>query len=169
VSFEEIGSFKGTIKYSAPEILRNREYDTSSDVYSFGLVLYEIITSKEVYPDETEDGAEESVNSFIQNVVWNEKRPDIPKDVPQSIATLIKECWDGDRKKRPSFKQIIKKLEEIVLELAIPDEYSRRWWKEKFGLQERVSLDTFLEDIASAPGIDIEEGVNELEIGRAHV
>jgi serine/threonine protein kinase len=50
-TWDESGSFKGTIYYVAPEILKNSEFNEKSDVYSFGIVLWMIYTRQQVYKE----------------------------------------------------------------------------------------------------------------------
>jgi serine/threonine protein kinase len=50
-TWDESGSFKGTLYYVAPEMLKNSEFNEKSDVYSFGIVLWMIYTRQEVYQE----------------------------------------------------------------------------------------------------------------------
>lgn len=95
--------FKGTMCYSAPEIWYNSEYSKASDVFSFSLILYEIVTNNEPYS---------GCNEFeILNRIYKQKRPELDK-IPSSYRELIEICWDENPANRPSFDEIVKKLKK---------------------------------------------------------
>eukprot|EP01133_Synstelium_polycarpum_P005887 gene5887-6810_t len=95
----------GTSCWMAPEVFRNEPYTELCDVYSFGIVLWEIYCRKDPY-----DG----VNSWsIPVMVCKGERPPIPSDCPSDLSKLIKECWQEKAKKRPKFKEIVSTLIKI--------------------------------------------------------
>ncbi|GAM25173.1 hypothetical protein SAMD00019534_083480 [Acytostelium subglobosum LB1] len=95
----------GTSCWMAPEVFRNEPYTELCDVYSFGIVLWEIFCRKDPY-----DG----VNSWsIPVMVTKGERPQIPSDCPSDYCKLIKECWVDKAKKRPRFKEIKTKLTKM--------------------------------------------------------
>jgi hypothetical protein len=53
---------------------------------------------------------------------------------------LIEDCWDGDDKRRPSFGQIISRLDEAIYAEAIPDAVARQRWISDFPACERVKV-----------------------------
>ena len=63
----------------APEVLQNKEYDESADVYSFGIVLWELFTQREPFEDI------ETFSAMIDSVVAEQKRPEIPKECPKKL------------------------------------------------------------------------------------
>ncbi|KYQ94083.1 LIM-type zinc finger-containing protein [Tieghemostelium lacteum] len=88
----------GTSCWMAPEVFRNQPYTELCDVYSFGIVLWEIYNRKDPY-----DG----VNSWsIPIMVTKGERPQIPAECPADYAKLMKACWEDKPKKRPKFKEI---------------------------------------------------------------
>jgi len=93
----------GTPAYAAPEVLRNSDYTTSADVYSFAIVLWELITRDVVYPNMPPF-------QIIFTVGTQKSRPAIPPSIPAHIASLVRECWDEDPYARPSFEQITNRL-----------------------------------------------------------
>eukprot|EP01084_Bolivina_argentea_P069121 125830_1 len=70
------------------------------DVWSFGFVLYEIIAKKQPFNGQNID--------YIKKCIVNESNmPSLPPHVSPFLGTLIKQCWEVDRSKRPSFHQIV--------------------------------------------------------------
>ncbi|NXC01101.1 RIPK1 kinase, partial [Orthonyx spaldingii] len=94
----------GTLFYMAPEHLRcvNAKPVEKSDVYSFGIVIWAIFANKEPY----ENGINEAQICFG---IMNGNRPDIKEitdKCPVEIIDLMKECWDEESEKRPTFAEI---------------------------------------------------------------
>lgn len=57
-----------------------------------------------------------------------------------SLSTLIEKCWNADYNKRPSFKEIIYELDNIILECVIMDQEARNFWKEYFLEPKQVNI-----------------------------
>jgi len=105
---------QGTPFFEAPEILFSRSSNYFyGDVYSFGIVLYELVTGKLAWEDLTGD----KERALRENLKAN-KRPAIPYqiavDYPQLVA-LICDCWELEPLKRPTFRR----LEQIFADLKI--------------------------------------------------
>jgi len=83
----------GVLPYVAPELLQGRPYTQAADIYSFGIIAYELLANAYPYP-EMDDIA-------LSLKVCNSYRPDIDKiSIPQLLKDLIKKCWDADPNKR---------------------------------------------------------------------
>src|SRR5688572_809699 len=85
----------GVIPYIAPEILRGKEYTTASDIYSFGMIMWELITGRMPFWDQNND------IELVINICENH-RPPIIKNTPKGYIELMQKCWDSDSKKRPT-------------------------------------------------------------------
>lgn len=96
----------GTPAYAAPEVLRNSDYSTSADVYSFAIVLWELVTRDVLYPNLPPF-------QIIFAVGTQKSRPAIPPHIPTPLACLIRECWDEEPTNRPSFLLITERLAEL--------------------------------------------------------
>lgn len=95
---------KGTPAYLAPEVFLKHEYSKASDVYSFGLLLYEILTDK--MPFDVNSNAID-IKRFIAD---QNKRPKFNKAIPKSYRHLIEKCWSQNPEERPTFDEIVQNL-----------------------------------------------------------
>ncbi|KAL0487371.1 serine/threonine-protein kinase/receptor [Acrasis kona] len=99
----------GTAGYIAPEIIRNEPYDTSCDVYSFGIIMYEFLSEKMAYSDEF-------VSIFlIAEKVKSGERPILDEELvvgrPHAeYVALMNDCWQNNKYERPTFDQVTKRL-----------------------------------------------------------
>lgn len=85
----------GTIAWMAPELFaRKAIYTQKSDIYSFGITLWELASRKIPFADAGNP-------SLIPSWVSKGEREDIPKDCPQKLASLITACWEASPDKRP--------------------------------------------------------------------
>ncbi|CAN8184351.1 unnamed protein product [Coccothraustes coccothraustes] len=104
----------GTLFYMAPEHLRcvNAKPVEKSDVYSFGIVIWAIFANKEPY----ENGINETQICFG---IMNGNRPDIKEitdKCPVQVIDLMKQCWDDDSEKRPTFAEISERYKPFYYE-----------------------------------------------------
>lgn len=107
-------------RYVAPEVYRNEEYDTKVDVFSFALILQEMVEGCPPFPAKQES---EVPKLYVAN-----KRPPFrapAKRYAHGLKELIEQCWSQDPFKRPNFKDIILRLDQITNQLA----NNRRRWK----------------------------------------
>lgn len=101
----------GTYRWMAPEMIKLKSYGRKVDVYSFGLILREMVTGAIPYEEMTPIQA-----AFA--VVNKNTRPPIPDDCPAALKALIELCWSLHPEKRPEFWQIIKVLEHFESSLV---------------------------------------------------
>jgi serine/threonine protein kinase len=94
----------GTPQWMAPEILMcSIYYDGKVDVFSYGVVLWELLTNELPYPNVP-------LEKLGYLVVEQHLRPGIPHETPSDLAALITACWAGSPSDRPTFTQIINLL-----------------------------------------------------------
>ncbi|CAI9261257.1 unnamed protein product [Lactuca saligna] len=96
----------GTLGYMAPEVLNGSAYNRKCDVYSFGICLWEIYCCDMPYPDL-------SFSEVTSAVVRQNLRPEIPRCCPNSLATVMKRCWDANPDRRPEMDEVVAMLEAI--------------------------------------------------------
>ena len=102
MSMQSIAEIKGTPRYIAPEIWSKYEYTKACDVYSFALILYELMTNDKPF---------ENLNIFTLSLnVSKGIRPQFKKNIPESYKNLIERCWAQEQDKRPSFDNILNEL-----------------------------------------------------------
>lgn len=110
VDIEEMMTGKiGTSHWMAPEVLTSSKYSIKADVYSFSIVMYEVITREVPYKGKKQE-------EIRTQVTMNSLRPDlkqIPPSCPPKLVTLMTLCWKDDPEKRPSFSTILDLLNGI--------------------------------------------------------
>ncbi|XP_051550662.1 megakaryocyte-associated tyrosine-protein kinase isoform X1 [Myxocyprinus asiaticus] len=93
------------IKWTAPEALKNKKFSTHSDVWSFGVLLWEIFSyGRQPYPKMSVSEVRERVGQGY--------RMEPPDECPPDIYTIMRSCWNTEPKKRPSFHKLRDKLEK---------------------------------------------------------
>lgn len=96
----------GTVQWMAPEVLANRRYDEKADVYSFGIIVWELLSRECPYEGMT------AIQCALA-VLNRDKRPEIPKWCPPGLHALIKSCIKKEPSERPSFAEIIIALDAM--------------------------------------------------------
>ncbi|PKC00140.1 kinase-like protein, partial [Rhizophagus irregularis] len=89
----------GVIPYIAPEIFKGSAFSKESDIYSLGMIMWELTTGCKPFANVEHD------HFLIFNII-DGVRPEITEDTPECYANLMKSCWDSDPKKRPSIGDI---------------------------------------------------------------
>jgi len=92
-------SFRGTPNWMAPELIRSEKCSGKVDVWSFGVVIWELLTRHEPYKTL-------NVNQVIFGVGGGTLKLPIPHTCPPQIAALLEMCWKSEAHQRPSFNQI---------------------------------------------------------------
>jgi len=129
---------KGTPLWMAPEVMAGQQFNEKADIYSFGIVLWEILTRKE--PFQEFDNYEEFRDAICNKHV----RPPIPNDCHPALRHLIESCWHPHPGKRPTFPEIVSQLDYIIVDCAILDLHGRKLWKDYFLKKDKVKWPEFL-------------------------
>ncbi|OHS96616.1 hypothetical protein TRFO_37200 [Tritrichomonas foetus] len=100
LSGEPMGNVVGSPLFIAPEVMKDVKYSEKSDVFSFAMIMYQVLTGcMEFYPD--------TPNTFrIVTEMVDGLRPNLDIQIKESFKNLIKRCWDTDPNNRPSFEEI---------------------------------------------------------------
>lgn len=92
----------GTVSWVAPELFAKKLYTEKADVYSYGIILWELVTRQMPFGD---------IEAFsVPLMVSRGERPDLPKDLQVEWRKLIKSCWHQKPASRPTFKKVLVKL-----------------------------------------------------------
>ncbi|XP_015214481.1 mitogen-activated protein kinase kinase kinase 20 isoform X2 [Lepisosteus oculatus] len=108
-------SLVGTFPWMAPEVIQSLPVSETCDTYSYGVVLWEMLTQEVPFK-----GLEGLQVAWL--VVEKNERLTIPSSCPASFAELMRQCWETEPKKRPMFKQIIMTLESMSNDSQLPDQ-----------------------------------------------
>jgi len=104
----------GTPIYMAPELLKegNKSYANEVDVYSFGIILWQLVTKREPYTD-----FRGAIFDFVREIVGGMRPPIDQNKVDPKLAELIAKCWNDQSLARPAFNEVSKKLGEYIIDL----------------------------------------------------
>ena len=98
----------GTAQWTAPEVLAGKAYNESADMFSLGIVAWELLSGKCPY-DHISNQVEIAVNVTQYNV-----RPPLSDRCPKQVRYFIENCWSADPRSRMSASEALKKLETVI-------------------------------------------------------
>jgi len=101
------------VRWSAPEILRQGKVTSKCDVFSFGVVMWEIMEFGRIPWTEFS-------NSQVIDKILNYERLPCPKNCPQELYDMMKKCWHDKTDDRPTFALLHRMLREYVLRITKP-------------------------------------------------
>lgn len=108
-------SLVGTFPWMAPEVIQSLPVSETCDTYSYGVVLWEMLTREVPFK-----GFEGLQVAWL--VVEKHERPTVPSSCPASFAELMRKCWHAEPKERPVFKQVLSTLESMSNDSKLPDQ-----------------------------------------------
>ncbi|XP_078507347.1 ephrin type-B receptor 5-like [Lissotriton helveticus] len=98
---------KLTIRWTAPEAIQYHKFTTASDVWSYGILMWEVMSFGErPYWDMS--------NQEVLDALDQDYRLPPPHDCPSALHLLMLDCWLKDRVQRPKFEQIISSLDKLI-------------------------------------------------------
>ncbi|XP_020678834.1 uncharacterized protein LOC110096990 isoform X1 [Dendrobium catenatum] len=102
------GGVRGTLPWMAPELLNGSSNLVSEkvDVFSFGIVMWELLTGEEPYSDL-------HYGAIIGGIVSNTLRPTVPDSCDPEWGALMERCWSAEPTDRPSFTEIANRLRSM--------------------------------------------------------
>ena len=99
---------KFPIKWTAPEALLHHHFTIKSDVWSFGILLYELITyGCSPYPGMT--------NAQVSEALQTGYRMPCPMGCPEQLYEIMRECWRDDAPSRPTFESLHWRMEDLFM------------------------------------------------------
>ncbi|KAE9453746.1 hypothetical protein C3L33_14350, partial [Rhododendron williamsianum] len=108
--------FTGTYRWMAPEMIKEKHHTRKVDVYSFGIVLWELLTALTPFDNMTPEQA-----AFA--VCQKNARPPLPSTCPVAFRRLINRCWSSNPNRRPHFEEIVDILENFAASLEQDPEF----------------------------------------------
>nr|4HVS_A Chain A, Mast/stem cell growth factor receptor Kit [Homo sapiens]7KHG_A Chain A, Mast/stem cell growth factor receptor Kit [Homo sapiens] len=109
-NYVDKGNARLPVKWMAPESIFNSVYTFESDVWSYGIFLWELFSlGSSPYPGMP-------VDSKFYKMIKEGFRMSSPEHAPAEMYDIMKTCWDADPDKRPTFKQIVQDIEKQISE-----------------------------------------------------
>ncbi|RHZ61640.1 hypothetical protein Glove_346g21 [Diversispora epigaea] len=96
----------GIIPYMAPELFKYQPYSYASDIYSLGMIMWQLTSGHRPFHDK------EHGPKLILDIL-DGKRPEITEDTPELWANLMKRCWHPDPSQRPTIQEIYERSLEL--------------------------------------------------------
>jgi serine/threonine protein kinase len=96
----------GTLPWMAPELFDRKPNSSATDVYSLGIVLWEILTRKIPFA--------EVMPTVIVGMALSGKREELPEKCPEVFRLMITACWDANPKKRPTAEQVGNQFDVVL-------------------------------------------------------
>ncbi|XP_015216772.1 ephrin type-B receptor 1 [Lepisosteus oculatus] len=95
------------VRWTAPEAIAYRKFTSASDVWSYGIVIWEVMSFGErPYWDMS--------NQDVINAIEQDYRLPPPMDCPAALHQLMLDCWQKDRNARPRFPEIVNTLDKMI-------------------------------------------------------
>ncbi|XP_041697856.2 ephrin type-B receptor 1 isoform X2 [Coregonus clupeaformis] len=95
------------VRWTAPEAIAYRKFTSASDVWSYGIVMWEVMSFGErPYWDMS--------NQDVINAIEQDYRLPPPMDCPSALHQLMLDCWQKDRNARPRFTDIVNTLDKMI-------------------------------------------------------
>ncbi|CAI2193016.1 14473_t:CDS:1, partial [Funneliformis geosporum] len=101
-----LGSIYGNLPYIDPQVIAGKDYTCASDIYSIGMLMWEISSGKPPFPEFDQD-------CYLAFMILNGMRPKTIIGTPLEYKNLMELCWDADPLKRPDINTIVKEITEI--------------------------------------------------------
>jgi serine/threonine protein kinase len=100
----------------APEVMFGKDYGVEVDIYSFGIVMYEIASSMDPFEE-----FHFRFISMLEEQILTGLRPTLPDHCPAVYAQLAARCWQTNPSSRPTAQECIDVLEQLKMELLKQD------------------------------------------------
>ncbi|XP_009292938.1 mitogen-activated protein kinase kinase kinase 7 isoform X1 [Danio rerio] len=99
---------KGSAAWMAPEVFEGSNYSEKCDVFSWGIILWEVITRRKPFDE---------IGGPAFRIMWavhRGTRPPLIKNLPKAIESLMTRCWSKDPSQRPSMEEIVKIMSHLM-------------------------------------------------------
>jgi serine/threonine protein kinase len=109
----------GSRRFMAPEVASSQPYSLSADLYSFGVLVWEILALEKAY-------GRMPIDYHRERVVLGHERPRMQPDWTSSLQDILHACWAGDPLKRPEAKDVHKMLRKEIHDMVERDFPARK-------------------------------------------
>ena len=159
----DAGSAPGSPLYMAPEVLEKKDFDVKCEVYTYGLMLYEIFTGRQAF---------EGIKTVPQLVAQQKEAEPLPVTKadwshddndglpPKELWTLAKQCWKYSPEERPTMEEVVNEIVRIGVQASIPHSKTAvNFWLScsSFVFRDHLLLPELVGRCVKVPGIDMEE------------
>ncbi|CAF1022016.1 unnamed protein product [Didymodactylos carnosus] len=138
----EVMSFNGTYGWMAPEVIRHEPCSEKVDVWSFGVVVWEILTCEIPYHNI-------DPSAVVFGVGKGDLTLPIPSSAPESLKLLMTMCWQKRPRNRPSFQQILKHLDVSTPQIILFEQ------EQEYQTLKHIWSNEITEKFKQLPTIDI--------------
>ncbi|CAB4416048.1 unnamed protein product [Rhizophagus irregularis] len=105
----------GVMPYMAPELLRDKPYTQASDIYSFGIIMWELSSGHRPFPNIPHD------LDLVFQICYG-SRPEIVEGTPECYKELMQQCWHKNPNERPSITNIVREIEKWMNDIFEGDD-----------------------------------------------
>ncbi|CAG8477241.1 8022_t:CDS:2 [Paraglomus occultum] len=93
----------GVVPYMAPEVLLGQPKSTASDIYAFGIVMWEFSSGKPAFFEYKDD----DLSAFKQRIIKDNLRPEPVDGTPDCYVNLMRHCWKANPEDRPTAEEVL--------------------------------------------------------------
>nr|ABF82443.1 TGF beta-activated kinase [Paracentrotus lividus] len=145
---------KGSAAWMAPEVFEGRIYSEKCDIFSWGVILWEVISRRKPFDD---------IGGPAFRIMWavhNGKRPPLIRNIPKPLEKLMTRCWAQEAKNRPSMHEVVSIMSNLMLHFKGADQplvypqVSEEERQNKRGMADRLAEQTADMSISSNRSMD---------------
>lgn len=103
----EMTGMTGSLRYMAPETALRKPYNEKVDVYSYGILIWQMARDRVPFKGFSKD-------EFLKNISLGGERPKLDSSWPAGFSNLLTRCWHEDALQRPSFQSIVEELDRMI-------------------------------------------------------
>src|SRR5438128_8030420 len=109
-------TIQGVLPYIAPEVLHSRKFTRKSDIYSFGIIMYQIANGEPPFRNWLSD------DNLLAMRICNGLRPEMPDSAPDEYKKLAERCCDADPNNRPEAGELYWIIHELIDDIKDDDD-----------------------------------------------
>ena len=115
---DEMTGGTGSLRYLSPENFMGKPYNERSDIYSFSIILWELLARKPLlfmrYKRVGHARVEYTPRLWATDAACESVRPEVLPQWPAELCALMTQCWDADPASRPSAREIVERLHPLL-------------------------------------------------------